>query len=94
MLLQHHVTSLGSKYSITQRNNLLDQQRKLEARITSYEHQMAVIMKLDDDIQWSRHNGKIPNVDLEPGDMPDNIWSCILMDGLHRKGNKSLSHLH
>ena len=73
MLLQRHVTSLGSKYSVAQRNNLLDQQCKLEVRISSYEHRMAVIMKLDDNIQWSRHGGKILNVDLEPEDMPENI---------------------
>ena len=34
---------------------------------------MAVIMKLDDNIQWSRQGGKIPNVNLEPEDMPENI---------------------
>ena len=30
-------------------------------------------MKLDDNIQWSRQGEKIPNVDLEPEDMPENI---------------------
>ena len=73
MLLQCHITSLGSKYSIAQRNDLPDRQRKLEARISSYEHRMAVIMKLDNNIQWSRQGGKILNVDLEPEDMPENI---------------------
>ena len=34
---------------------------------------MAVIMKLDNNIQWSRQGGKILNVDLEPEDMPENI---------------------
>ena len=30
-------------------------------------------MKLDVNIQWSRQGGKIPNIDLEPEDMPENI---------------------
>ena len=32
---------------------------------------MAVIMKLDNNIQWSRQGGKIPNVNLEPEDLPE-----------------------
>jgi hypothetical protein len=52
MLLQHHVTSPGSTCSVAQKNELLDCRRKIEARITTYENWISVIMKLDDDTQW------------------------------------------
>src|SRR6267154_928988 len=49
MLLQHYVTSLGSAPSVAQKNELLDQHCKLEARITAYEHQISIIIKHDED---------------------------------------------
>ena len=73
MLLQHHVTSLGSTYSVAQKNDLLDRWRKLEARITTYEHCISVIIKLDDDTQWSTQDGKIPDMDPQPGDASDDL---------------------
>src|SRR6202451_3805834 len=69
MLLQRHVTSLGSTYSVAQKNDLLDRRRKREARITTYEHHISVIIKLDDDTQWSTQDGKIPDMDPQPGDV-------------------------
>ena len=73
MLLQRHVTSLGSTYSVAQKNDLLDRRRKLEARITTYEHRISVIIKLDDDTQWSTQDGKIPDMDPQPGDASDDL---------------------
>ena len=73
MLLQRHVTSLGSTYSVAQRNDLLDRRRKLEGRITTYEHRISVIIKLDDDTQWSTQDGKIPDMDPQPGDVSDDL---------------------
>src|ERR1700691_1920403 len=73
MLLQRHVTSLGSTYSVAQKNDLLDRRRKLEARITTYEHLISVIIKLDDDTQWSTQDGKIPDMDPQPGEASDDL---------------------
>ena len=73
MLLLCHIRSLGSKYSITEKNDLLDRQRKLEARLTNYEHQMSGIMKLDDDIRWSRHSEKIQNLGPESDDIHNDL---------------------
>ena len=73
MLLQHHVTSLGSTYLVAQKNDLLDRRRKLEARITTYEHRISVIIKLDDDTQWSTQDGKIPDMDPQPGEASDDL---------------------
>src|SRR6202050_2978783 len=73
MLLQRHVTSLGSTYSVAQKNDLLDRRRKLEARITMYEHRISVIIKMDDDTQWSTQDGKIPDMDPQPGDALDDL---------------------
>jgi hypothetical protein len=73
MLLQRHVISLGSTYTTAQKNDLLDRRCKLEARITGYEHQISVIMKLDDDTQWSTQDGKVPDMDPQPEDMSDNL---------------------
>lgn len=53
MLLRRHVTSLGTKITAAQRNDLLDRRRKLEARISAYGTRMTDIMKLDDDVKWS-----------------------------------------
>jgi hypothetical protein len=47
---------------VTQRNELLDRRRKLEARITAYEHRISVIIKPDDDTQWSVQDGKIADI--------------------------------
>jgi hypothetical protein len=71
MLLQRHVASLGSRCSVAQKNDLLDRRRKLEARITAYEHRISVIMKLDDDTLWSTQDGKIPDMDPQPGEVSD-----------------------
>ena len=73
MLLLCHIRSLGSKYSVAEKNDLLDQRRKLEARLTNYEHQMSGIIKLDDDIWWSRHSEKIQNLGLELDDIHDDL---------------------
>ena len=73
MLLQRHVTSLGSTYLVAQKNDLLDRRRKLEARITTYEHRISVIIKLDDDTQWSTQDGKIPDMDPQPGEASDGL---------------------
>jgi hypothetical protein len=68
MLLQRHVTSLGSTCSVAQKNELLDRRRKLEARITTYENRISVIIKLDDDTQWS-----ISDIDLHVAESSDNL---------------------
>ena len=73
MLLLRHIRSLGSKYSVAEKNDLLDQQCKLEARLTNYEHQMSGIMKLDDDIRWSSHGKKIQNSGPELDDIHDDL---------------------
>jgi hypothetical protein len=73
MLLQRHVTSLGTTYSIAQKNDLLDRRRKLEARITTYEHRISVIIKLDDDTRWSTQDGKVADIDPQPGDASDDL---------------------
>jgi hypothetical protein len=80
MLLQRHVTLLGSKWSVAQMNELLDRQRKLEARITAYEQQISVIIKSDDDTQWSVAVGKIPDLDPQAGEALDDL-SELLPDG-------------
>jgi len=74
MLLQRYVTSLGSTPSVAQKNELLDRRRKLEARITAYEHRISIIIKLDDDVQWSIQDGKIPDMDPEPGEASDDMF--------------------
>ena len=73
MLLQRHVVTLGSTYSVAQKNDLLDRRRKLEARITAYEHRISVIIKLDDDTQWSTQDGKIPDMDPQPAEASDDL---------------------
>ena len=73
MLLQRHVISLGTICSVTMRNELLDRRRKLEARISAYEHRISVIIKPDDDTKWSTQDGKIPDIDPEPGEMLENL---------------------
>src|SRR6267154_1623529 len=73
MLLQRYVGSLGNACSIAQKNELLDRRHKLEARITSYEQRMSVIMKLDDDTVWSTQDDKSPDVDPQPDDEPGDV---------------------
>ena len=65
MLLQHHVASLSTGCSITQKNDLLDRHRKLEARISTYEHQILMIMKLNDETLWSTNVGKHQEINSE-----------------------------
>ena len=67
------MTSLGSTYSVAQKNDLLDRRRKLEARITTYEHQILVIIKLDNDTQWSTQDGKVPDLDPQPENTSDDF---------------------
>jgi hypothetical protein len=43
---------------MAQKNDLLDQRRKLEARISTYKHRILVLMKLDDDATWSTQDRK------------------------------------
>ena len=80
MLLTAHVKSLGRMYSIAQKNDLMERRRKLEARITNYEHRMSLIMKLDDDTMWSKRQGKDSDVDPDIGDLPYDL-SELYPDG-------------
>jgi hypothetical protein len=73
MLLQHHVESLGSMCSVAQKNKLLDRRCKLEARITAYENQILVIMKLNDDTQWSIQEGNIVDIDPQVAESSDDL---------------------
>src|ERR1700729_880938 len=73
MLLQRHVASLGSTCSVAQKNELLDRRRKLEARITAYENRMLVIMKLDDDTQWSIQDGNTADMDPQVAESSDDL---------------------
>lgn len=73
MLLQCHVASLGSMCSVAQKNELLDRRRKLEARITAYENRISVIMKLDDEAQWSIPDGNILCIDPQVAQSSDDL---------------------
>jgi len=73
MLLQHHVMSLGSACSVAQKNELLDRQRKLEARISACEHQVSVVMKLDDETQWSTQDRKMPEMNPQVEEVLDDL---------------------
>jgi hypothetical protein len=53
---------------IAQKNELLDQRHKLEAKITTFEQQISVLMKLDDDTIWSTQDGKNTDIDSEPAE--------------------------
>ena len=66
ILLQRHILSMGRNCSTAQKTDLLDRQRKLEARISSYEQRISYIMKLDDDVRWSSQSEKRPEVDPQP----------------------------
>ena len=80
MLLTAHVKSLGRMYSVTQKNNLMERRRKLEARITNYKHQMSLIMKLDDNTMWSQRHRKVPDTDPDIEDLPYDL-SKLYPDG-------------
>ena len=73
MLLQRHVASLGSTCSVAQKNELLDRRHKLEARITAYENRISVIMRLDDDTQWSIQEGNIADMDPKVTESSDDL---------------------
>jgi len=73
MLLRRHVASLGKACLVAQKNELLDRRRKLEARISAYERQVSVIIKLDDDVQWSMQDGKIPAIDAQAEEASDDL---------------------
>ena len=72
-MLQRYVASLGGSCSIAQRNELLDRRRKLEARISSYEHRMTVIIKSDEDTNWSTNDFNITDIDAEASDGMSNL---------------------
>ena len=63
-LLQQHVKSLGKQCSMAQQNELLERHQKLEARITAYEHRISIIVKSDDDINWTQ-DGHMESIDME-----------------------------
>ena len=48
---------LGATWSMAQQNDLLDRQWRLEARITTYDHRISVIIKLDNSTNWSANDG-------------------------------------
>jgi hypothetical protein len=45
----------------------------LEARISCYEQRIACIIKLDDDVEWSRQSEKLPALDLQEGETSDDL---------------------
>ena len=73
MLLRRHVVSLSTGCSVAQKNDLLDRRRKLEARISAYEHRISVIMKLNDETLWSTDVGKHQDIDSKWDDMSDDV---------------------
>jgi hypothetical protein len=73
MLLRRHVASLSTGCSVAQKNDLLDRRRKLEARISAYEHRISVIMKLDDETLWSTDVGQHREIDPEQDNMSDDV---------------------
>ena len=73
LLLRRHVGSLGSGCTVAQKNDLLDRRRKLEARISAYEHRISVLMKLDDDAMWSTQDGKCSDIYSDQEDSSDDI---------------------
>src|SRR5882724_8350148 len=77
ILLQRHVASLSTGCSVAQKNDFLDRRRKLEARISAYEHRISVIMKLNDETLWSTDVGKHQDIDSEWDDMSDDVLACF-----------------
>jgi hypothetical protein len=73
MLLQCYIILLGSTATVAQQNELLDWYHKLEARITAYEPWISIIIKLDDNVQWSVQDGKIPDMDSQLGGTLDDM---------------------
>ena len=61
---------------MARQNELLERHQKLEARITAYEHRISVIVKSDDDINWTQ-DGHMDSIDME---MPDELFD-ISPDG-------------
>ena len=57
MLLKAYIKSLGKTYLVVEKNQVLDQQCRLETRIDSYEHRMSLMMRLDDDTWWAKEHG-------------------------------------
>lgn len=62
---------MGRNHSTAQRNDLLERRRKLETRISAYEQRISYIVKLDDDVRWSRQAGKRSDIGLASGDISD-----------------------
>jgi hypothetical protein len=58
---------------VAQKNDLLDRRRKLEARISTYEQRISVIMKLDDETQWSTEVGNGREIDSNGEDSSDDV---------------------
>ena len=51
-VLKRYIHSLGSSLSAPQWNELLDQHRRLEVRIVSYEQKISALMHVNDNTQW------------------------------------------
>src|SRR5882757_8357391 len=86
MLLQRHVMSLGTTCSVTQRNELLDRRRKLEARITAYEHRISVIINPDDWFTPEQERITLPSA-LAPGEIERlSLKSIAVIEAELRKG--------
>jgi hypothetical protein len=58
---------------VAQKNDLLDRRRKLEVRISAYEHRISDIMKLDDETLWSTEVGKHREIDSKLADASDDV---------------------
>ena len=67
------MASLSTGCSVAQKNDLLDRRRKLEARISSYEQRISVIMKLNDDTLWSAEVGNGWEIDSDWEDSSDDV---------------------
>ena len=66
MLLKAYIKFLRKTYSVAEKNQVLDQQCRLETRIDSYEHKMSLTMRLDDDTWWAKECGWL----LDKGETP------------------------
>ena len=75
MLLKAYIKSLGKTYLVAEKNQVLDQQCRLETRIDSYEHRMSLMMRLDNDTRWAKECGQLPDKGATPvetsGDPPE-----------------------
>jgi hypothetical protein len=45
----------------------------MEAQIAAYEHQISIIIKLDDNVQWFAEDGKSPDMDSQPDEVLDDL---------------------